>query len=271
MVGAIAAASSFFAVSNASADYIEPALVPDAPQGQGMGHVSVSTGPGHTIIVDIVGRTDALGVTGPLSGGCNVVVGQHVLDNFVTLDETGSGTVTMDVSNWIDPSLGYEYVALTGECGSHGPTPTELFALHEPACPDCARDGYAIHFDGGLPVIGPKYPKPAPINQQPADTSCSDDMRQTMDRYGMSADIADLGLALAKAPQANLAQKAFAACALTADDPQEAFTSLCNVGRSMIPADWAYLAIEQLGQNISNDQIENFGRSTSEAWNAQCR
>lgn len=101
--------------------------------------------------------------------------------------------------------------------------------------------------------------------------ACSDEMRRTFDRYGMSADIADLGAKLAKSKTPGIAQSAFAGCALTADNPEEAFKALCNVGRSMIPADWAYLAIEQLGKNISNDQIEAFGRSTSEAWNAQCR
>lgn len=63
----------------------------------------------------------------------------------------------------------------------------------------------------------------------------------------------------------------YAACALVAKDPEEAFRALFNAGRSMIPADWAYLAISELGKSINNEDIQSFGDSASNSWDQQCR
>jgi hypothetical protein len=41
----------------------------------GQGHVSVSTLPGKFVVVDITGRTDALGTDGPFANGCLVSLG----------------------------------------------------------------------------------------------------------------------------------------------------------------------------------------------------
>ncbi len=267
---ASAVAYAVTAVPVASADYLEPSVTPDAPAGPGMGHVSISTLPGKQVVVNVVGRTDALGTDGPFSNGCEVSLGAHVTTQFIRLDDTGSGSATLVASPDTDST------GLSGKCGTHQPRGAgrddnlNLLAAHAPLCPNCSTRGWVVHFDGGAPVVGPDYPKPAPTNGQ-SGGDCNAEMRQSFDRYGMSADMADLGMALAKSPQLELAKKAYAACALVANSPDEAFRALCNVGRSMIPADWAYLAISQLGKSISNDQIESFGQSASNSWNAQCR
>lgn len=255
----------------AGADYFENPTVPDAPPGDGMGHVSVSTAPGNTVIVDIVGRYDALDTTGPFANACLVSLGAHQVEQHVVLDETGSGTATL-----VAPFDGRW--ALGGSCGTHQPAGSDvsanlnLFAPFAPLCPDCSSRAYALHLVGAPYITGPKYARPAPRKeQQQPDLSCTDSMRQTFDQYGASAEVADLAAALAKKPKPDLAGKAYGACALIADNPRDAFLALCNVGRSMIPADWAYLAITELGRQISNEDVESFGQSASDSWNAQCR
>lgn len=99
--------------------------------------------------------------------------------------------------------------------------------------------------------------------------NCSDGMREIFAREQVSADVADLGLAMLRRPQ--IQPSAYTACALIADDPSEAFFAICNVGRSMIPAEWAYMAIEQLGKSVAQEDIERFGASAKQSWEQQCR
>jgi hypothetical protein len=174
----------------------------------------------------------------------------------------------------------FDSMAIDGMCGTHGDMAPagpddrsanlNMLAYHAPECPTCSTRAWKIHFDGGAPIAGPQYPQPQPQAGAPAQ-SCNDSMRQEFDQHGMEADVADLGLALARKPKLELAEKAYGACALLANNPEEAFLALCNVGRSMIPADWAYLAISQLGKSISNEDIESFGESASRSWDQQCR
>jgi hypothetical protein len=238
-----------------------------------MGHVSISTEPGGIIHVNIIGRTDALDTVGPYANGCHVMLGHTVEDRFVTPDATGSGTATF--------GPGETSATIDGDCGSKQNTAqtADMFAPHDVVClpappgareQHCIKTGTYVTIDGGPPVVAPNYPRPAPP-QQAAPRDCNDSMRQTFDQYGWSADVADLGMALAKKPGLKLGVAGYGACALLAQNPQDFFYSLCNVGRSMIPADWAYLAITQLGKSISNDQIERFGEISSQSWDQQCR
>lgn len=119
-------------------------------------------------------------------------------------------------------------------------------------------------------TIAAAFSVPITAGAYPDGGQCNREMQQTFNQYGMSSDLADLGATLTKSRKPDLAKKAYAACALIAQNPYEAYVALCNVGKSMIPADWAYLGVEQLGKAIGNDQIEKFGADTSAAWASQC-
>jgi len=284
-VGFIAAIGfSLTGSPTANADYIEEPYPIDAPPGPSMGHAFVTTEPGGIVKVHVLGRYDALGSAGPYGGGCRVGYGwtsrdTFIREQFITLDETGSGVATF--------GPGETTATYDGWCGSLGSisgTPTDLFNPHPEHCRTvddgdghgpyhaCTTTGYTVVLDGGAPITAPDYPQPPPVwDRNKQDQTCTQRMRQTFDEKGMSADLTDLGLAMMKAPRLALAERAFGACALLSDDPNEAFLALCNVGRSLIPADWAYLAVELLGKAINNDQIEEFGRNTGAAWDQQCR
>jgi hypothetical protein len=49
----------------ASADVLEPSITPDAPPAPAWDTCLYQRKPGKVIVVDIVGRTDALGTVGP--------------------------------------------------------------------------------------------------------------------------------------------------------------------------------------------------------------
>jgi hypothetical protein len=96
------------------------------------------------------------------------------MDQFIALDDTGSGSTTFDLSslNLNHNVVADGYVGLSGRCGTHGDGVSSLFGEHEPDCPQCATDGYGVHFDGGAPVVGPKYAKPA-APKQTANENCA--------------------------------------------------------------------------------------------------
>lgn len=216
---------------NAAADYIAVGSA-DAPSGPGMGHVSISTEPGKIIVVDIVGRYDALNAAGPLSNRCDVALGNNLDYRSVVLDDTGSGTARFG-------PVDFDTIVVSGKCGTHLPLAPDkssnlnLTAAFDPVCPECSSRGAKLVLDGGAPLVGPQYPRPEPIDQaQPKEANCADQLSNSYNRLPPGTEAA---LEQIRAIPKNASTFGLATCALveaaSSDDlleDQDAFQAVCR-------------------------------------------
>jgi len=215
----------------AAADYIAVGSA-DAPSGPGMGHVSLSTEPGKIIIVDIVGRHDALNVAGPLANRCDVTLGNNLDSRSVVLDDTGSGTARFG-------PVDFDTIVVSGKCGTHLPRAADkssdlnLTAAFEPVCPECSSRGAKLVLDGGAPLVGPKYPRPEPLDQaQEKNVNCADQLANSFNKLPPGTEAA---LEQVRAIPKNASTYGLATCALveaaSSDnllEDQDAFQAVCR-------------------------------------------
>jgi hypothetical protein len=170
-VGAVIAVSALgigaVAPALAHADSVQPSDY-HAPAGVGMGGVSVSTAPGGTIIVDITGRSDAIGTSGPTGGGCLVVLGGHYKEQFVPLPG-GSGRATF---SGLEPGN----YGVSGICGSHNLNGKSELINATPMCDGCSSIAVLVTLDGNG-TVGPRAATPLPSNNavpQSLESFCND-------------------------------------------------------------------------------------------------
>jgi hypothetical protein len=220
------------AAPQAAADHIETGIS-DAPPGPGMGHVSISTQPGHVVIVDIIGRFDALGAG--VDGGvrpntCDVYMGADLQVQSVALDETGSGSARFALPSFLDG------IVVSGSCGTHLPPGGDmaanlnLTAPYTPLCAECSSRGVKIVFDDGPPLVGKKYPKPeAP--KEPEGENCATYIPKRLETLPPGTEFA-----LSRIKGADVGLYLQVACALVnvaaSDNPlddQNVFNSACKL------------------------------------------
>lgn len=120
---------------------------------------------------------------------------------------------------------------------------------------------------GGGPAVTPEEQKPLDPGQPEAGT-CSERISRTFQDGGVPIQIVDVALDFLRRP--GLEEMAQTLCLITVTDPQEAFSNVCRVGKSWIPADLVYTAIAELGRSIGSEELYRFGDSARQSWSHQC-
>lgn len=125
-----------------------------------------------------------------------------------------------------------------------------------------------VDLDGGGAVT-PEEEKPfAP--DAPSNETCSAEVSRKFQEGGIPTEVAVevveriWGLPLGETTMQQL-------CLLQVRTPEQAFENVCNIGKSLIPADIAYAAIAQLGKTIGSPEVYWFGESARVSWEQQCK
>jgi hypothetical protein len=130
-----------------------------APSGKGV--VRISTAPGGFIDVQVIGRVDAAGSSGPAGGGCWVFLGDGVRQNFIAVDPiTGSGTTRFG------PLENGTY-AIGGKCGDRRDL-RAVTDLISPSYIGVTIDSSSATGEGAIQPPSEQTPK-APPQQHPQD------------------------------------------------------------------------------------------------------
>ncbi|WP_174186465.1 hypothetical protein [Nocardia barduliensis] len=120
---------------------------------------------------------------------------------------------------------------------------------------------------GGGPAVTPEEAKPFDPGTVPGGT-CSERISRTFQDGGVPIQMVDVALDFLRRP--GLEQIAQTLCLITVTDPQEGFSNVCRVGKSLIPADLVYSAIAELGRSIGSEELYRFGDSARQSWSHQC-
>lgn len=129
----------------------------------------------------------------------------------------------------------------------------------------------------GSPAPAPDSPAPGPSPSSPAiPESCSDGIQAIMDQWGLTGQVEDQiqSLVTRRGIETTFQQ----ACALLelaqpenwTQNPNDIVQNFCRVGKSLIPAELAYRALEEAGRATRNQFLKDFGGGAARSWAQQC-